>query len=49
MTDKKYSLQKTSLEGVNLICFFEKKQIKFTPSKKNYPIYYLPDAKSRQK
>jgi len=24
------------LEGVNLICFFAKKQIKFTPSKKSF-------------
>jgi len=46
---KKYIWQKASLEGVNLICFFAKKQIKFTPSKKSCPIYYLPDAKSWQK
>jgi len=41
---KKYIWQKASLEGVNLICFFAKKQIKFTPSKKISLIYYLPDA-----
>ena len=27
---KKYIWQKASLEGVNLICFFAEKQIKFT-------------------
>jgi len=46
---KKYVWQKASLEGVNWICFFAKKQIQFTPSKKNYPIYYLPNTKSWKK
>ena len=49
LAGKKYIWQKTSLEGMNLICFFAKKQIKFTPSKKIYLIYYLPDSKSWQK
>jgi len=44
-----FGRQKTFLEVVNLICFFAKKQIKFTTSKKTYPIYYLPNTKIWQK
>jgi len=46
---KMYIWQKASSEGVNLICFFVKKQIKFTPSEKIYLIYYLPDARFGKK